>query len=57
MKQIHWQAMVHGVLFLYLLFNLFTQEYNWHRNAVLLTFLVGYTALAVVYHLDKNGKL
>lgn len=48
---------IHGCLFMYLILNFFTQEYNWYRNVALLTFMVGYTALAVVYHLEKNGKL
>lgn len=57
MKREVWQPAIHGVLFLYLLFNFFTEEYSWYRNTILITFVIGYTALAVIYHLEKNDKI
>lgn len=57
MKQIHWQAAIHGVSFLCLLFNFFTKDFNWYRTGLLLILLIGYTTIAILYHLDKNRKL
>ena len=57
MRKDYYPAVIHGFLFTYLLWGFFTQESNFYRNTILLTFIIGYTTLAVVYHLDKNGKL
>ncbi len=48
---------LHGALFLYLLFNAVTKPSNDYRNLILLVIFIGYMSIAIGYHLHKNGKL
>ena len=57
MRGIYYIYMIQGALFMYLLFNFFTKEYNYYRNAILLTFIIGYSLQAILAHLHKNGKI
>lgn len=48
---------LHGVLFLYLLFNAVTKPSNDYRNLILLVLFIGYMSIAVLYHLHRNDKI
>ena len=45
-----------GATFMFLLWNFFTKEYSYHRNAILLCYIGGYTCIAIINHLKKNKK-
>lgn len=57
MKREHYVYIFVGSVFMYLLFNFFTKEYNWHRNIILLLYIGMGIVWAINHHLDKNGKI
>lgn len=48
---------LHGVLFLYLLFNAVTKPSNDYKNLILLVIFIGYMSIAVLHHLSRNKKI
>jgi len=57
MKRDYHPYIIHGCLFMYLMFNFFTKENNEYRNIIISMFMCMYTVLATLYHLSKNDKL
>lgn len=48
---------LHGALFLYLLFNAITKPSNDYRNLILLVLFTGYISIAILHHLSRNNKI